>query len=294
MHNSFIIPYVFQIAGATDKILDELFNSSAGRLVFVVMIIAIVSIPVLLFLFLRILQKSLSNSATQLQKALESSANDRKDLIAVITRLQTYVDKSQEENSENYLMLKTHIEQMLSTLTTVSSAIVANQTASNAATRGIGDLLLQTATLHAETRRDVQTSFRHELETALEQILDQRRLDIFEDFQTPAEDDCRYQIKLIRSAFTPTLPDTPNDSEPRDILLYKAPIFKDGNEAGRLRGSGEVVKIITETVFPGWAYIKQLYGEERVAGYARLKNVSIINLPDMPTIHKESSDEQTK
>jgi len=252
-----VTPYILQIAGATDKLLDELFNSTPGRIVFTVMVLAIVAIILLVWQFLKVLQRSLDNSAAQLQAALNSAAADRKDLIAVIDGLQKYVDKAQEENSENYLMVRTNIDQ------------------------------LQTATLHAETRRDVQTSFRAGLENALEQILDQRRLDIVEEFQTPDNNDFRYQIKLIRSAI---IPDAPNGSEARDILLYKAPIFKDGNEAGRLRGSGEICKIIIETAFPGWAYISQMYGEIRLAGYARLKSLSIIDLSDSPLIKDKESE----
>lgn len=285
---------LLQTAGAVDKIVDELFSSTPARLVFIVMIVAIASIPVMLWFFLRILDRSLKSSATILEKALAASASDREKLLTVITGLQAYVNTAQGENTENYLMVKTFLEQYETKFTAASDAIKANQESSNAHVRAIGDLLIQTTTQHAETRRNIQLNIKTELMNALEYILDQRRIDLFEEFQTPADDDCRYQIKMIRAAQTPLNLDNGDGS--RDILLYKAPIFRDHNEAGRLRGSGEIVKIITDTVFPGWVYIHQMYGkvnnleDSRVKGYARFQSIVIIDLPDAPVIHKESQD----
>lgn len=259
--------------GAAEKLLDELFSSTPARLVFMVMIASVISIPIMLFFFLRILNRSLT-----------ASAQNQDKLLTVIQNYQTFLNNAQEHNNENYLMIRTYIEKLQGMFTTVNTAIITTQSGITSNISAVGDLLLKTTTLHAETRQDVKTAFERQLKDALENILDQRRIDMFEEFQAPAEDDCRYKIRLVRSAPTPD-----DTEEARDILLYKAPIFKNGNEAGRLRGSGEVVRIITDTVFPGWGYLKQLYGDERVGGYARLKSLSIIELPDNPvTIHKES------
>lgn len=257
-----------------DRLLDELFESTPTRLVFVVMIVALISIPVMVFGFLVILRRISASNAT---------AQDK--LVGVIDKLQTYANTLQEHNSENYLMISTRMEQFGTIFGNTTSGLTATQTAQNSIMGALADVVLQSTTQHSQTRIDIQTFFKRELQLALEEILDQRRLDLFDSFSPPADDDCRYKTRLVRAALQT---ENMSDSD-RDILLYKAPIFKDGNQAGRLRGSGEIVQIIEHTSFGGWSYIRSMFPdddpEKRTAGYARTRSLIISELKENPTIN---------
>lgn len=257
MHELTNIPNLAQ-TGVIDKSLDALFNNPPALIVFFVMILALLCIPFLMYAFVQIFQKSQSAYADNLNK-----------LTGIITRItdslddsQNHANRAQEENSENYLMIKEYLnsqQESLNRIVTQTQQVVA----------AMAQHVIEVTTLHAETRSQID----HRLNVKIEEMLEQRRLDQFEEFTAPADDDCRFQMKLVRSA-----PDLTH----AEILLYKAPLFKDSNEAGRLRGSGEIVRIIQETVFPGWVYIKQVYGNKPLAGYARTATVVIMELPSNP------------
>lgn len=255
-----------------ERLLDELFESTPTRLVFLVMIVAISSIPFMMFGFLIILRRvSASNAAAQ----------DR--LVGVVDKMQTYANTLQEHNSENYLMIQTRMEQFSTIFTNKTAGLTATQQAQNSIMGALADVVLQTTTQHAQTRIDIQSYFKHELQLALEEILDQRRLDLFDSFSPPADDDCRYKVRLVRAALQ-----TENPIESyKDILLYKAPIFRNDNEAGRLRGSGEIVEIIERTSFGGWSYIRSMFPSDdkskRPAGYARTRSLVISELKENTT-----------
>lgn len=254
-----------------DRLLDELFESTPTRLVFVVMIVALISIPVMVFGFLVILRRISASNAT---------AQDK--LVGVIDKLQTYANTLQEHNSENYLMITTQLEQISGIFTTISTELADNQQSQNSIMSALADVVLQVQTQTAQTKADVQTYFKHELTLALEEILDQRRLDLFDTFSPPLDDDCRFKIRLVRAAIQP---DNPQNSD-KDILLSKAPIFKNDNEAGRLRGSGEIVRIIEQTSFSGWSYVKAMFPsddpEKQAAGYVRTHTIMISELTETP------------
>lgn len=261
--------FVFAQAGVLDKTLDALFTSPPALVVFFVMVIALVSIPVLGYGFLQTFRKmqadngaavtQLTNTISQLTKTLDGS--------------QSHANSAQEENSENYLSIKTYFDQSQGVLTGMQSDLTKNQRALTDTQLVIAQHVADVTNLHTQTRHELKTNLTNRLGDAMEIMLSQRRLELFDTFNAPPDDDCRYELKLLRPA---------PDLTKLEILLYKAPIFRDGNAAGRFRGSGEIAKIIKDTAFPGWCYIKQAFGDKPLAGYARTRTIVIMELPNNP------------
>lgn len=255
--------------GVVDKTLDALFTSPPALVVFFVMIVAIVSIPVLGWGFLQTFRKMQADNGTMVNQLTATIAQ----LTKTLDGSQSHANSAQEENSENYLSIKTYFDQSQGILTGMQSDLAKTQRALTETQLVISQHVADVTNLHAQTRNELKTNLTNRLADALEIGLSQRRIDLFDTFNPPPDDDCRYQLKLIRQA--------PDLSESH-ILLYKAPIFRDGNEAGKLRGSGEIVKIIIDTAFPGWCYVKQAFGDKVLAGYARTRTIVIMELPTNP------------
>lgn len=262
-------------AGIADKILDQLFSSPPALVVFFVMIVALVSIPVLGYFTIQTLKQQQTTFAKTLTELTQTIAT----LTNTLQGSQEHANSAQENNSDNYLMIKTNFDQQKSAFDTMRAELHATQTALTSTQQILATHVVDVTNLHAQTRNDLKTNFNKRLGDAMEQALSQRRLEIFDTFSVPPDDDCRYSLRIVRSD---------PDITGAEILLYKAPVFRDDNHAGRLRGSGSVVNIIIDTAFPGWCYIKSAFGEPIIAGYARTRTIVIMELPDNPV--KESPD----
>lgn len=249
-----------------DQLIQAFLESSTGRLLFLTMIglvIALIAVMIIWLLAFRSSQKHSGMQQTQLVNALNQSTG-------ALDKMQMYLNESQQANSENYLMIKVILDRYLGLVNDVVTKINSTQSA-------LGDLLVETTAQHIKTQQVVSERLTNELDHLIEELISQNRLTMFDDFVAPSPHDCRWEIVIIRSH----MPDSA-------IQLYKAPILKDNNTAGVLRGSGEVVKVIEDIMFNGWIYITQLYGESPVSGYARSRAVDIVQLTD-----KESSNVQT-
>lgn len=250
-----------------DKLLDQLFSSPPALIVFFVMIVAIVSIPVQAWenaKTLRQLQKDWGQTMTQLTGVIDTMTN-------TVKNTQMFANTAQEENSDNYLMIRTYFDQQQGIIEAIRSNAQTVQTVLQATQQSLAAHVVDVTSLHAQTRHELANNLTNRLSEAIELVISQRRLELFDTFSTPPDDDCRYELKIIRTA---------GELTHAEILLYKAPIFRDGNEAGKLRGSGIVVYIILDTAFPGWCYVREAFGETPQAGYARTRTINIMDLPE--------------
>lgn len=260
-----------QIPGVSDtRLAEAILNTDAGKLMLVVMLLAILSNAVTVIIMLRFFRsdKDASNKiVNQLAATIEIQNN-------TLASYQEYMQQVREDQSESDLSNRTYTEQTRGKITEMVSTLAKTQT-------DVAALLIDESNLHAETRNIVITQNKQNLAEMVDMVIAQRQLDLFDEFSNPAPDDCRFKVRLVR-ATTPDL---------ATIGLYIVPILKDNNTAGSIRGTGEVVQVIEDLMLPGWVFIKQLYGESPSEGYVRRRLIEIQALPieDAPAVRPQTA-----
>lgn len=250
-----------QIPG-TDAALEFLFKSEPGRLMLVVMVIAILANVATVWLMLRWFRSN-SDAADKVQLQLITTLDKMNTTIA---NYQSYTEAARQDNIEQELTNRTNNERTKEELKGIADKVTDAQ-------KAVGDLLIEETTLHAQTRQATIQM----VGSMVDEIMTQRQLDLFQEFNNPRADDCRWRVKLISSA-----------AGIAEVQLQTVPIMKDNNFAGFIRGSGEIVKIIEDIMLPGWAIVQQLYGDSPAMGYVRRRQIVIADLPidDTPPLSR--------
>ncbi len=237
-----------------EKFLDYLFNSDAGRLMLVVLAIALLANVVTVGLMLRWFS---SNSSAN-DKVQLNLTNMLDKMNTTIINYQAYMEAVRQDAIEQELTNRTYNDRTKNDLATIADKVTGAQ-------KTVADLLIEETTLHAQTRAATQAN----IGAMVDEIMTQRQLDLFQEFNNPEPTDCRWKVKLIRAAV----------KDAAEVQLLVVPIMKDNNFAGVIRGGGEVVEIIEDIMLPGWAIVKQLYGDSPTMGYVRRRQIVVSDLP---------------
>jgi hypothetical protein len=224
---------------------ETLMNSDSGRLLFAVLIITQLVLVGVCLLFIRSANRSNDRQANSFER----------------------MDKRQEtfksEWDEDSLFIRTRLDQLERSQDETKKSNENNN-------RAMGEMLVESATLHAETRAALETRVAREIANATERVLFQRGQAVLNTvFQFPPADDCRWQLALVKWKY----PD-------RAARIYKAPLYiTDGNVLGNIASSGQVVKLISHTLITGWCSIMEILEENAVYGYIDASLVTIEYLP---------------
>ena len=197
--------------------------------------------------------------------ASRNASNIAKELKATLKQ----IDEEKDDSALSELTVKTLLEFILDEVKKLSGT-------DEDMLKAVGEMLIESASLHAETRKAFNSTMGEHIADATDKVLFQRGAAMLSAvFQFPKLDDCRWRLVVIKWRF-----------DSRTARIFKTPLYNyDGNILGEVAQGGQVVKIIDHTLLPGWASIMETTGDDPLRGYIDLNFVTIENLPSRESKH---------